>query len=351
MALSDKQKQRVAGILQYLNDLLDKRFVQANRVSPRIATVEGDIRWHQIETMRQILESSKGFGPVKIVVGDILASADEEKKRDLFNPTNQVSIMNQVIPSDEEAHGAKKTAGQLEIRNVKTYYKALDPSLEKVLLLLQTWIWWDLRDASDLYRFEMQEQRLQNLKSHEFNAAMVEFYRKEMNIRPGVEVAKDDAIKFEMARTKEIVDLFEHRRAEEQGHEMILVREEREGSLESDATCVKLAKRLMAIEKARTLKDPVEESLKNFYAAQIGVPATQVTTQAILQSEEAQARRERQTLSEQLASGCKAGNTFNYKMLKLQDMKTRYENLCKLLGISPTAEAQPTAAPAAAATH
>jgi hypothetical protein len=334
MALSDKQKQRVAGILQHLNDLLDKRFIQANRVSPRIAAVEADIRWHQLETMRQILENAKGFGPIKLIVGDILCSADEEKKRDLFNPTNQVSFMNEIIPSDEEAQG-KKRAGQLEIHNVKSFYKALDPSLEQVLLLLQTWIWWDLRDAADQYRFDLQEQRLQNLKTHEFNAAMVDFYRKEMVVRPGVDITREDVVKFELGRAREILERYDHGRTEEHGHEMILVREEREGSTEADASCVKLAKRLMAIEKARALKDPPDDAVRNFYASQLGAPAPQVTAGMVVEFEESHARRERQTLSEQLMSGCKMGKTFNYKVLKLQLMKARFDDLCKLLGISP----------------
>jgi hypothetical protein len=67
--------------------------------------------------------------------------------------------------------------------------------------------------------------------------------------------------------------------------------------------------------------------------------------------EESHARRERQTLSEQLMSGCKMGKTFNYKVLKLQQMRARFEDLCKLLGVSPQDVAAPNVSAAAQTAH
>jgi hypothetical protein len=132
---------------------------------------------------------------------------------------------------------------------------------------------------------------------------------------------------------------------------MILVREEREGSTEADASCVKLAKRLMAIEKARALKDPLDDAVRNFYASQLGAPAPQVTAGMVVEFEESHARRERQTLSEQLMSGCKMGKTFNYKVLKLHQMKSRLDDLCKLLGISPQDVPAPNVSAASLTAH
>lgn len=330
--LTEKQRQRVDGILSHLDDFLDKRFAQAGRVNPKVTAVEGDIRWHQRATIELMLMSSKGFGPIKLVVGDILASADEEKKRALFNPVDQVSVLNEVIPNEDEA-GGQRRAGMLEIRSVSSFYRALDPSLEKIVTLVQTWIWWDLRDASDLYRFEAQEARLKSLKNCNFDDAMQEHYRKEMGIR-NAELTREQVLKFEMDRTAEIVVRFARARAAEPGHEIIVASEERSGSSESDAACVRLAKRLAAIEKIRAQQDNnMDVSVKEYYAKQMHRSAEQLTPETILRYETSLANRDREVLMDTMVRRTAVSKTSNYKAVKLESMKKRFQALQKVIGI------------------
>lgn len=343
MSLTPKQSQQIDGILDNLNDLLNKRFSQAIRIAPKIANVEADIRWHQIATVRQVLENGKGFGPLKIVVGDILASNDEEKKRALFNPVHQVSILTELITPEEDQH-AKGNAGQMSIRDVKSFYKALDPSLDKILMLMQTWIWWDLRDAAEFYRFDQQEQRFQALLSREMDQNILDAYRKEMGLKPGMDINKGMILKFEFDRTREIIEYFENVLANEKGFQVIVVSEERAGSTEADTTTIRLAKRIMAIDKLHAQKEDAEPQVKTFYASQMGVPADQVTRDSIIEYEEMLARRDRQALTEYLVSGCKMGRTANYKLLRIQKLRARFENLAKAGGITlPKPEAAPQA--------
>jgi len=334
-SLTDKQKQRADGILNHLGDLLEKRIQQAGRVNPKVPQVSADILWHQIATMRQVIETAKGFGPIKLVVSDILCSTDEPKKRDLFNPSNQVCLLNEILPSEEESGSETRRAGQLEIRDVRTLYRALDPSLDKILTLIQTWIWWDLRDAADQLRFDMQEQRILSLHGRELDAGMVEYYRKEMGTRPGEDVTKQAVIRFELGRAREIVDRYQAARETDRGHQAIVVIQERGGSQEEDQMVIRLAKRLSAIEKVRSLNGNLDQAVKNYYSGQLGLSADRINQEAILRYEESQARLERQRLADLLLqAGGRLGSTANYKLLILGQMGKRLEVLAGKTGIA-----------------
>ena len=349
MALTDKAKQNVDGIMHYFNDFLDKRFGQARRINPSAGRAEMDMRLHMGEVMRHVLSEAKGFGPLRIGVADILSGTDTEKIRALFNPTDQVSLLNEIVPVAEELK--QRRAGQLEIRDIRTLYRALDPSLEKILTLVQTWIWWDLPDSAERHRFDVQEQIIQNLRTCTLDQPLLDYYRQEMKTRPGVELTRADLVKFELARAKDIVDRFETRRLGEGGHEIIGVNLDREGSTEADACTIRLAKRLMAVEKMRLLGDTEpEKNVRDYYAPQIGVPADRITAQAIVDYELRMARRERQTLVEILTTNCPTGETLSYKVVIAQDLRRRFEALCALFGIAVPAAQAATPAPVAAPT-
>ena len=331
---TEQQTHRIEGVVKHLDDFIDKRFAQARRVNPKLGTVEADIRWHQMQTVRQVLGSYKGFGPQRLMVCDILCSTDEAKKRDLFNPVDQASIMNEVIPQEEKTGHQQQRAGQLEIRDVKSFYKALDPSLEKMLVLLQTWIWWDLRDAADLFRFDLQQARLRELREGELNDRFKEHYRAEMKVRPGVEILKQDVLEFELGRTRDIVEQYRERRNEEHGYQIIVVSQECAGSTETDALCVRLAKRLMAIDKIKAQKGDLDPTVKQYYGPQMGMSPDGVTREAVLSFEEHQAARERQTLSELLSSSSRMGSTVNYKVANLDAMEVRLNALYTSLNVA-----------------
>lgn len=337
MSLTEKQKQRVEGILRHVNDFLDKRFAQAKRINPKMASIEMDSRWHIVETLREILSEYKWFAQAKLLVVDVLSSADEQKKRELFNPEGQVSIQNEVIPADDQSKD--KRTGQLEVHDVKSFYKALDPSLEKIIMLIQSWIWWDLRDAADLYRVEAQIQRLEMLKTAEIDANIQEFYRRDMQLRPDESVTREAVLRFELHRLREILDRYTARRAEDHGYQMIVVNREVEFPAEADAACVRLAKRLMVIERLRQQAAPLEDNARQAYAAYIGIAPEQVTAEAIIEFEQRHAKLDRKALTDQLSASHRLGEGASYKAMLGAEMQRRYEDLCAELGIEPQAPA------------
>lgn len=338
MALTPEQNVRVDGIIERLNDLLDKRFAQARRVSPFIGRVEADMRINQVAVTRLVLESAKGFGPIRVQVCDILAGHDEIKRKALFDVVDQVCIMREIVPADEEA-SQERTAGKLAIRDIKSFYSALNPDFERILTLLQTWMWWDLLDASEEYRFGTQLKVIESLKTVQIDQAFIENYRKEMGAKPGVEITRQDMIKFELGRTKDLVGAYSYRRGRDPGHEIISVMFEREGTPEADAACVRLAKRIMAIDKL-SAQGTLEDNVKQFYAQQIGLAADKVTSAVVLQLEEKNAKREREQLVQALETSVATGKAGNYKNMKLAEMNKKFDAMCASLGASTKPVAQ-----------
>ncbi len=321
MAMTDKQNRDVEGIVAQLDIFLDRRFEQACRVSPVLSNVETDMRIHQMTTMRSVLSSKKGFGPVRIMVSDILSSDDEAKKRDLFNVVDQVCIIAEIVTEDQDKSGsASKT---LDVMDVKSFYMALNPSLGTILNLVQTWLWWDLLDASELYRFEMQEKRLAKLAKTDINQQMIDVYIQEMDKKRGTVLEKKEIIDFEVQRTEDIVTRFNTRLQETGAYQIIPILSKRKGTTEADTACINLAKKLTAISKLQA-SETLEDNVLRYYSTQLGINADALTREKIIEFETNQADMERANLVEKLKACNSSGKVESYKEI-------RYADICKRL--------------------
>ena len=189
-------------------------------------------------------------------------------------------------------------------------------------------------DAAELYRFDLQLERIEWFKTAELDQEVIDFYRKEMNARPGVEITRSDLIKFELLRAKGIMAAYAKRREADEGHQIIAVSMEHPGNPEADAATIRLAKRLTAIEKVRAKRDHLDDEVKQYYAPQLGIGADDVTGEAILALEESQAAHERQQLFEQLSTGQTMHEAGNYKLMELEAMQYRLEEVCQSFGIT-----------------
>ncbi len=334
MATPQEQlQQHIDGIIVKVNMLLDKRFAQARRIQPKVQQAEADMRFHQLQVLRDLLASRKGFGPEKYHVANILASADEEKKSALFNPVDQVSMLNEIIP--EEDQGGARTAGRLTVRSVSGFYSALDPSLASILELLQTWIWWDLRDASELYRFDLQEQNLTDIKNgREYSEADLDWYRNEMGLKPGAQLDRPEIMKFELKRSKEIIDRFAQRLTSEEGHQVIVVSQGRNATPETDAAIIRLGKRLQTIDAVRNQSENLDAKIRQHYGQVFSIPPEDVKAERVLEHEEHIADIEREKVSEMLAGGFVMQNTANFKHLLYENVLSRFEKICSDLGVT-----------------
>ncbi|MBN1903289.1 hypothetical protein JW926_18365 [Candidatus Sumerlaeota bacterium] len=227
MTLNAKTAKRVHGILEKIMEYLDIRFAHAVRVNPNVRHIYADIRWQQLTSLRLILESTKAWGPDRYYVADVLCEDNELRKKSLFLPTDQNSILNEIINLKEQKETARR-AGQLPIRDMRTFYSALDPSLERIVELIQTWIWWDLPDACDMVSFEHQYQVLQKvLHLTRLDGPVMDHYQKIFR-KTAAEINTRMVKEYEFNRLEQILKRFHERRTLEAGHEMIVKRDVKE---------------------------------------------------------------------------------------------------------------------------
>lgn len=223
MSLSAKTSKRVHGILDRIKDYMDIRFAHAARVNPHIRHIYEDIRWQQLASLRLVLESSKAWGPDRYYVADVLCEDNELRKRSLFLPTDQNSILNEIINLKDKQETARR-AGQLPIRDMRTFYTALDPSLERIVELIQTWIWWDIHDACDLVAFEHQHQVMQKVINIKIEGPVMDHYQRIFR-KAASEITHKMVLEYELSRLDHIIKRIIERRSEDSGHEMIVKRD------------------------------------------------------------------------------------------------------------------------------
>jgi len=226
MSLNPKTQKRVDSILKKIQDYMDIRFTHAVRVNPKIGHVYDDVRWQQLTTLRQILESTKAFGPDRYYVADILCDDNMLRKKALFNATDQNSIFNEVINLKDRMEWEKR-AGQLPIHDMRTFYSALDPSLEKIVELIQTWIWWDIADSSGMVAFEHQAIIMKQLQTVPIEGQILEHYQKTLK-KAASELDRKMILQYEFDRLENIYKEYQERRTEEAGFQMILKRDVKE---------------------------------------------------------------------------------------------------------------------------
>jgi len=255
MAISPKTRRRVEGILKAIRDYMDVRFAHASRVNPHIAHIYKDIRWQQLMSLRLILESTKAYGPDRYYIADILCEDNEVRKKSLFSPTDQNSILNEII-NIKTAAEEERRAGALPIRDMRTFYTALDPSLERIVELIQTWIWWDLADASDLVAFEHQAQILKNVQTVQLKGPIMEYYQRIFR-KPASEINRQMIVEHELKRLDTILKRIEERRTFDAGHQMIVKRDMKDDKILGEPYDYKQ----FQINKLRTVLEQFDKSI------------------------------------------------------------------------------------------
>jgi len=226
MAGTTKTQRRVTSILDKIRDYMDIRFAHAARVNPNIRHIYSDIKWQQLTSLRLVLESTKAWGPDRYYVADVLCEDNENRKRSLFIPTDQNSILNEIVNLKDKDE-AKRRAGQLPVRDMRSFYTALDPSLERIVELIQTWIWWDLADACDLVAFEHQAHVFQKVLNIKLEGAILDHYQKIFR-KTAAEISHEMIIEYEFERLEAIYKRILNRRSEDHGYEMIVKRDVKE---------------------------------------------------------------------------------------------------------------------------
>ncbi len=325
MQPKSQTEQNANGILKYLRQYMDLRFGHAARLSPKIRTAEADIKWHQLDAMRSLLYKMRPVGENRYAVADLLASFNADWRRDLFKPKGQLSIMNEIMTGAAEE--TSKATGLGGIRDLRTFYQAIDPALKSLVELMQTWIWWDIADAGDMSLFETQTDRLRILLKSQLNEGLLAFYVKEM--KKGEQSfsnpSKEDILDFEFYRTEGLVRAVEYRRGNDEAHQQIIAREATEDRA-SDTLVMQLAQHLRAQEMLRA-NQPLDASLKEYYGKVLKCEPAQVAPEKALEFEQRYVAQAKQEIVAALQQGDGGGAPYNFKLRQLADLQKRIEVL------------------------
>ena len=321
MAQSDSQTEKnVDGILEHLSKYLGMRFSHAKRLNPRFGQIEIDLKWHELVHVRFVISQTKSFGEFRHRVADIMTSFDAEKKRAIFSPSDQNSIMQQLVTQEEEAH-AKTSGATVQIRDLQSLYHAIDPALQAMVELLESWVWWDLRDAADMFHLSLRFKAIRKLMQTELNDKMVAHYRQLLKGESIGALNKGNILIFEFKRTESLLDDFANRREIEEIQEQLIAREST-GNQSLDSDTIQLAQHIRATKR---LQDPngMDSALRDYYAKALHCPPEKVTTQDALEFEHRYIVRAREELAQALHGGGAAGEPFNFKERELREARNK----------------------------
>ncbi len=214
----------VDGILNHMREYLDAREQQVVRMNNDLENVIKDVAWIHLEILRNVLHKSKALGGEKYRVADVLAGADDGKRKALLSSSgDQSSIMDEIIDLTDDT--LKKNADQ-SIHDMRSFFRSIDPSLENLVTLIQHWMKWDLADAADQHSFDEQVRRLTALRGIQLNDDLRGRYRQALGKSTDEHVSDEEVFQMEIRRLDQIAGRFCGRRAEDEPYQLIICRDE-----------------------------------------------------------------------------------------------------------------------------
>jgi len=170
-----------------------------------------------------MLTRPKAFGGEKHRVADVLSGGDDMKRKSLLNPSDQHALLPEIINRGDDN---TRRVAELTIHDMRSLFRAIDPSLENIVQLIQHWLVWDLADASDLHHFDEQVRRLETLHGIELVEDIKARYRPALGKRADEPVRDEEILQLELKRLEVVAARFISRRAEDEAFQMIIRRSE-----------------------------------------------------------------------------------------------------------------------------
>ena len=325
--LTLQQQRRVEGIVELIQEFLSARFEHAIRVNPSIVHVYQDLSWQQLVTLKQILSRTKAFGPLRFYVCDILASDDDAKKRALFLPTDQNTIMNEIVNLQEDKKETRH--GILTVRDMRSFYRALDPSLERIVEVVQTMIWWDMPDAADMFSFDHEYQRVVKLAKQPLTDKIIDYYRKQMKRSPDMELSRNDILEYEVSKLEAILIKLRTRCDNEPGFQIIIKRDVISAKGIDDLV-FRLATHTNNLKKIEAMND-LSDELREMYAKTLKITPQDVTRDIVIMFEKNTIEQLKGKLKDMLNMGQALGEPYNLKTRKVEQIEKRFEKIKQAL--------------------
>ena len=301
---------RLEGIIAELSGYFEVRYEQITRIKLALKSMYADLLWMQMMKVREVISGEKMFGPTRIRVADILGSRDEAKRHAVMGPIDQSSILNELIPEQEE--GAARRPGFLSVRTMRALYTSVDPSVGSVIELTDIWLWWDILDAADMFNFKEQKKLIERLLSAEITAAAQTFYHGAMGRRDDRPLTREEILSFEFVYLESLWRNFVQRRVEEKSYMMVIRRDPIAGGNSVDELIITLSRHVTARQRLGH-EGGLDDRLREYYAKIFKCDSSQVRAEQAIAHEEATIVRLREDLRMGLERGEVLGSPYDYK--------------------------------------
>lgn len=338
LAITASQKQAVESILQRVQQYLDMRYLQARRINPKVEMVWGDIAWQQMSNMRRSLEGDKAFGPERVNVAELLLSDNRKRIMDLFLTKSQNCLLGEIVEVRES--DGHRTHSSMEIHDMRTLFRALDPAVESIVALIQTFLWWDLEDAADLARFERNAAIAAHIEKNGLNEHMAQYYKEKLHSNR--DVSPDDAIECELRQMQTSRDCFRARRITEKAYQIIVCHEHSKKD-NPDQVIEALGSQLQ-IREGLQKGAPMNPQLAEQLSKALHCAPEEVTAEKALGFLENTIATNRKRLQAIMLGGS-GGTPFNYKARQLEELEQRFEAALGDRQIGPAGGDPPTGTP------
>ncbi|MEO8377282.1 MAG: hypothetical protein ABI579_06400 [Candidatus Sumerlaeota bacterium] len=312
------QKRAVESIMAKMQLYLDMRFQQIRRVNSKVDAIWDDLTWQQMSQLRTSLSSDKGFGPVRVHVAELFLSDDQRRIRELLSVKSQNSLLGEIV--EEKEKDTHRTGGSLDVHDMRTLFQAIDPGLDKMIGLVQTFIWWDLEDAVDLARFEKKVGIIRAFEENGITDEMADYYRE--LIGTDRKPAAEDVILHECKMLSRTLDLFRTRRNSEQGYQMIVKREIQ--PTENPDVIIEATANQMGMLKALRGGKVLDDTLKEQFSKALACEPSTVTADRAISFLDMTIQTNKKRLKAGLM-GSGGGQPYNVKRLQLDEMEKRFK--------------------------
>lgn len=310
------QRKAVESILKGIRQLLEHRYAQVRRINPKVELVWDDLQWQLLASLKVTLSGDKAFGATRFHVGETLLGDDVRKSREFFSPKAQQSLLGEIV--EEKESDAHRTAGTLEIHDMRSLFRRIDPSLESIATLLQTFIWWDLEDAALLARFDKKANMVAAFEKQGITPEMAAYYQEILGMSKRPDAA--DVILHELKMMEQSVEFFRTRRNEEKAHQIIIVRER--AAAENPEVIIDAIAGQQQMLKAMKTNGTIEDTARQQFAKALKCEPDEVTPERAIPFLENMVSQNRERLKVSLGSGG-SGNPYNLKLKMLKDLEEK----------------------------
>jgi hypothetical protein len=218
---------------------------------------------------------------------------------------------------------------------MRSLFRAIDPSLESVATLIQTFIWWDLEDAALLAKFDKKAGLIPSFEQNGLTPEMANMYMELMGGGKRPDTAA--VVRYELNQLRTVVDIYRQRREEEHTYQAIIVREAT--AQENPELLIEALAQQQQMLRSLRAGGTIDEVRAEQFARAMGIEPAMVTPERVSAFLETMIAGNRTRLRNALNGGG-SGPAYNLKAKKLEELEQR---LAELLAGREIGDPAPTA--------